>query len=174
MTDFQDRFLADIGRYEAQSATKVLAKHLRNMLGDEDVEGSPIKAYLLNPTIEVFRAFIVTPDRFITLEMNPDAAYLISAMPLERVSRIHEAGTAESVTVTIEMDADITTIHTDGRFGFTPDPTAISEAPITRGDFVSDAITRPANYKIVVATSESDPLSLLLEFSAAFRAALGS
>jgi hypothetical protein len=174
VTDFQERFLADIGKYETREATRVIGQHLHSLLGPDPVEDSQILAYLLRPDDDMFRALVVTPQRFVVFEMLPSSAYMIATLPLDRVSRVYEFGTPETLTVTIEMDADITTISSSGNFAHALDIINPAENPVTRGDFVAEATTKPASYSTFYQRSDTDNVAKLLEFSVAFRAAMGA
>jgi hypothetical protein len=180
VTDSHDRFVADIGKYE--TAPK-LGAYLKTLLGPESVESYLVLAYLLLPEDELFRAFVVTPDRFIVFEMLPTSEHLIVTLPLDRLSRIAEAGTASALTVTIEMDADVVRGTTEGEFIYALDAITPGEAQVTRGSTRDNSIIRPANYVITaVLTSDAEPDVLaeqqqkynsLLEFSMALRTAIG-
>lgn len=66
-----------------------------------------VRAYYLSPGNEVFRFFALTRGGFHVAEMNTSGVQLVVVVPLERIRRVLERDEGETVTVTVEIDADV-------------------------------------------------------------------
>jgi hypothetical protein len=172
---FIESYCKAVKFYEDTDGSRELAQVLGSLLGPDPLETQHILAYLLRSEQDAFRAFVVTPRQFIVLEFKPTGEHLISVMALRSVLCVYEFSTANTLTVTIEMDADIIKSSTTGNFASVITPSTPDESPVTRGDLVLDTVIRRATYAISSPRTEeaASALAQLTEFSAHFRAAVG-
>ena len=170
MIDYQERLLAEVGSY---ATNKTLHDHLSHLLGPEPLESYEVLGYIFTPEEALFRAFVLTPDRFIVFEMLNSGEHLIVTLPIERICRISEAGTAQGLAITIEMDADTLRTTTTGETAAAIDAIAAGESPVTRGSLREESLTSRANYIISATKEVAAGYENLKEFSQTLRSSIG-
>ena len=170
MTDYQERLIAEVGSY---ASNKALHDHLSHLLGPEPLESYEVLGFIFTPEETLFRAFVLTPDRFIVFEMLNSGEHLIVTLPIERICRVSEAGTTQGLAITIEMDADTLRTATTGESASAIDAIATGESPITRGSLREESLTTRANYIIRATKDVAAGYENLKDFSQVLRSSIG-
>jgi hypothetical protein len=125
----------------------------------------PLLGFYLEREADAFRAYLLTPGRFIRYEVA-GAASLTVTVPLSRVTRVVEetSGDPPRVTLTVELDADAVVVAGEYVEQVTDDQARQQGRSLSRA--------RRSTYTMTATTREdAEPL---MRFAVAVRSAVGA
>lgn len=163
------------------SSQPVILSEIAESIGGEEYEDLedgvqyPVSGFYVNPSTEVLEVFVVTPERLCIYQRNKASDSLSITLNLSRVKRVVEQRTGGVLSVTIELDADVTPIFLESEFAIEPRITEGRVQPDHQiGRMIAQGAIRPTTY-VLSPVSQSGPAAEdnLKTFARALRNAIG-
>lgn len=108
---------------------------------------SPVAAFVLEETETSSVCYLLTKLRFARVEVTADERTLLVCTPLNRIRQVVEARDSETVTVSIELDADVTAETTVSQSLTGPaENTGTPGTQLTRSE--ARSVTTPTSYTL--------------------------
>lgn len=124
----------------------------------------PLLAFHLEQEQDAFRAYLLTPGRFIRYEVAGSASLTVT-VPLSRVTRVVEetSGDPPRFAVTVELDADAVTLA--GEY--------VEQVGDDQAQQVGRSLTRARRATYTMSATTKQAAASLAAFSVALRGAIG-
>jgi hypothetical protein len=123
---------------------------------------SPVWGFHLSATAESTVAFLCGPDGFYRVEVGGDGRQLLVKIPGRRISQVVEQRAGDTLTLTVEIDADTRLEQSVGQAISGPaldEGMVVEGAQMTRSE--ARSVLTPTSYTITATGAERDTLARL-------------
>jgi hypothetical protein len=139
-----------------------------------DPKVCPIRGFHLQATEQLSALYVLTPGRLIIFEMaNTTRETLSIVVPADRIRRVVELIQGDQLTVTLELDADQQTLHTDGEYLDAPQAAANLPEGARAGRNTAQGRLRFASYTLHANRRDEDVYDELWDFAITARNVIG-